>query len=104
MSRLIKLLFILLIFLSNNTFAQIGGRVKEVQNQKRLKRHIRRSSWVDRKWVPNKLKVVEPQKKLFFRHRTSNSKIKDKLQKDINRKRSRRRIRGNDVFHKRKYF
>jgi hypothetical protein len=104
MSRLLKLLFILLIFLSNTTFAQIGGKIKEVQNQKRLKRHIKRSGWVERKWVPNKLKVVEPQRKLFFRYKTSNSKIKEKIQKDINRKRIRRRIRGNDVFYKKKYF
>lgn len=104
MYRLLKLLFILLIFLSNTTLAQIGGKVREVKNQTKLKRHIRRSGWVDRKWVPNKLKVIEPQRKLFFRYRTSNSKIKEKIQKDINRKRIRRRIRGNDVFHKRKYF
>jgi hypothetical protein len=104
MSNLIKFLITILILISFNLHGQIGGKLRETKNQRKLAKHIRRSGWVERKWVPNKLKIIEPDRKLFKRYRTTNSKIKDKLQRDINYRRTKRRIRGNDVFHKRKYF
>ncbi|MCX8143590.1 MAG: hypothetical protein N3F62_04945 [Bacteroidia bacterium] len=40
---------------------------------------------------------------LFHRFRTKNKAFKDKLQARINKQRSRNRVRGNSIFHKKKY-
>ncbi len=40
---------------------------------------------------------------LFHRFRTKNKVFKDKLQARINKQRARKRVRGNNVFSKRKY-
>ena len=90
--------------MSLKNYAQIGGRFKEIRNQKKLAKHIKRGGWVIRPWVPNQLKTIEIERKLFTRYRTNNSKFKEKIQKNINLRRNRKRIRGNDVFYKKKYF
>lgn len=104
MKNLVKFIVLIITFFSLTSYGQTGGRFKETKNQKKLAKYIRRNGWQERSWVPNKLKIVESDKKLFKRYRTSNSKIKDKIQRDINYRRAKKRIRGNDVFHKRKYF
>jgi len=98
-----KLLLIILLLIPFLVQSQIGGRVREVQNQKKLKIRIRKSGWHYRKWEPNRLKVVESEKKLFYRHRTNNQKEKEKIQRKINKKRYRLLMRNRNSFTKRKY-
>ena len=98
-----KLLLIILLLIPFLVQSQIGGRVREVKNQKKLKIHIRKSGWCYRKWEPNRLKVVESEKKLFYRHRTNNQKEKEKIQKKINKRRYRLLMCNRNSFTKRKY-
>ena len=98
-----KLLLIILLLIPFLVQSQIGGRVREVQNQKKLKIRIRKSGWKYRKWEPNRLKVIESEKKLFYRHRTNNQKEKEKIQRKINKKRYRLLMRNRNSFTKRKY-
>lgn len=81
----------------------VGGRLREAQNQKTLRRTILKSGWKERKWQPNHLKHIELDRKLFFRHRTNNAKQKEIIQRNINKKRERKRLRQRNQFHKRKY-
>jgi len=98
-----KLLLIILLLIPSLVQSQIGGRVREVKNQKKLKMDIRKSGWKYRKWEPNRLKVIESEKKLFYRYRTNNQKEKEKIQKKINKRRYRLLIRNRNSFTKRKY-
>lgn len=99
-----KFIVLFLILFSNFIFSQnVGGRLKEVQNQRKLRRTIFHSGWTERKWQPNHLKHIEPERKLFFRHRTTNAKKKELIQRRINKKRERWRLRQRNKFHKRKY-
>ena len=99
-----KLLVLIFIILSNLFYSQtVGGRMKEIKNQRILRRTIFKSGWKDRKWQPNHLKKIELDRKLFFRHRTNNERQKEIIQRKINRKRERIRMRVRNQFHKRKY-
>ena len=58
--------------------------------------------WVYKPTRPGK-KQNREQHHLFTRYRTKNKKYKDGLQARINRERSKRRVRGNATFHRRRY-
>ena len=96
-------IILICLLLSFYSYAQIGGRVREKSNQRILKRHIFRTGWPDRKWVPNKLRHIELDRKLFYRHTTNTGRAKERIQKKINRDRARRRMRSRNSFAKRKY-
>ena len=101
MKRVLIIFFILFSFVLN---AQVGGRMKERKNQKRFLKHIARSGWHYKKTSPGKLQNHRREGiKLFRWNVTSNKRLKRKIQGKINNERARKRIRGNDVFHKRKY-
>ena len=98
-----KFIFFLLMTISFSISAQIAGKLKEVQNQKKLNKTIFKAGWKIRKNQPNYFKRTEPDRTLFFRHRTNNAKRIDRIQKRINKKRAKLRLRGRNQFHKRKY-
>ncbi len=83
--------------------SQVGGKLREVQNQHRLKRTIFKAGWKTRSNKPNYFRRTEPDRNLFFRLKTSKSKKYDRLQKKINKRRTRMRLRSRNQFHKRKY-
>lgn len=60
------------------------------------------SSWVYKPTKPGK-KQDREQPHLFTRFRTKNKKYKDGVSARQNASRSKKRVRGNAVFHKRKY-
>ena len=97
------ILLLILLFSSQIFSQQIGGKLKEVRNQHKLKRTILGAGWRTRNNQPNYFRRTEPDRTLFFRFRSSNGKRYDKLQKKINRKRAKMRLRGRNQFHKRKY-
>ena len=83
--------------------SQVGGKLREVQNQHKLKKTIFKAGWKTRVNQPNYFRRTEPDRKLFFRFRSANGKRYDKLQKTINKRRAKMRLRGRNQFHKRKY-
>lgn len=85
--------------LTSIIYAQSGGRMREKRNQKKLQGRIRESGWSYRKTPGRKSNDVN----LFQRNRTYGKRYRSKIQNRINKERARRRIRGNDVFAKRKY-
>jgi hypothetical protein len=129
-----KVLLIIVLFfglgISNDFYAQTGGRKREHRNQKRsgsifkrqrsagnadrfakgggrkgfIARLFRkdRPSWVYHATNPGK-KQNREQRYLFSRFRTKGKKYKDGIQAKQNSERSRRRVRGNSTFHHRKY-
>ena len=97
----IILIFLLFCFCGHS---QIGGRLREKANQHKLRRHIYWSGWPDRKWVPNKLRRIELDRKIFYRYVTRNGRIKERIQRKINKDRARRRMRSRNSFSRRKYF
>jgi len=84
--------------------AQSGGRMRENKNQKRLLKHIYKSGWSYKKTKPGKFQSEWREGRfLFKRNVTSGKQRKRKYQSKINNNRAKKRIRGNDVFYKRKY-
>ena len=99
-----NIFLLIFIFFSSVFFSQsIGGKLKEVQNQHKLKKTILKAGWRTRVNQPNYFRRTEPDKTLFFRFRSANGKRYDKLQKKINKRRTKMRLRGRNQFHKRKY-
>lgn len=97
------ILLLILLFSSTLFSQQIGGKLKEVRNQHKLKKTIWGKGFRTRTNQPNYFRRTEPDRTLFFRFRSPNGKRYDKLQKKINRKRAKMRLRGRNKFHKRKY-
>lgn len=84
--------------------AQVGGRMKERKNQKKFMRHIKMSGWHYHPTKPGKIQNHRREgRHLFYRTVTRNKDFKYKIQGRINRERSRKRVRGNVVFARRKY-
>ena len=99
-------LFFILILLSTCYYSQTGGKKKE--GIKTIKRGLFRkppktSPWIYRKTESGTIQNREFPK-LFKRYRTNGKKESSKILERQNRLRTKRRVRGNDVFHKRKYF
>ena len=100
---MIRYLFIFFIFISLSLGAQVGGRVKQHKNQRRLQK-ISNKTWHFQPTRPGKLQNHRREgRKLFTRNVTPGKKRKAKIQLRINSYRDRHRVRGNEVFHKRKY-
>lgn len=129
-----KLLVILVLLagigITNEVYAQTGGRKREHRNQRRsgsifkrqrsagnadkfargagrksfLARLFKkdRPAWVYHSTNPGRTQNRE-QRYLFSRFRTKGKRYKDGIQAKQNAERSRRRVRGNSVFHHRKY-
>jgi len=88
------------------TYSQTGGRKRErIRTAKRglFHRPLKTSPWIYRKTESGPIQNRELPK-LFKRYRTNGKKESSKILERQNRLRSKRRVRGNDVFHKRKYF
>jgi len=84
--------------------AQMGGRMKERKNQKRFQKHIFKSGWKYKPTRPGKLQSHRREGRFLFKRATTrNENYRFRYQQKINRERARRRVRGNNVFHKRKY-
>lgn len=97
------LLFIFLIFVSLGISSQTIGRIKQQKNQQRLQK-ISKNTWHFHPTRPGKLQNHRREgRNLFTGSTTSNKRRKDRIQHRINAYRFKHRIRGNEVFHKRKY-
>jgi hypothetical protein len=100
---MIRYLFILFMFISLSLSAQTGGRVKQRSNQRRLLK-ISNKTWHFNPTKPGKLQNHRREgRKLFTRSETRGGRQKARIQSRINSYRFRHRIRGNEVFHKKKY-
>lgn len=126
--RLNKLVLILTLFiftgLCTEINAQTGGRKREHRNQRRGSSKFRGAksagnadafarggrrgksrkggAWVYRT-TPSSKKMNKEQKYLFSRYRTKGRRQRDGILTSQNHERSKRRVRGNKVFHKRKF-
>jgi len=99
-----RFLIILFVLLSLAISAQVGGRMKERKNQKRFIKHIAKSGWHYNPTRPGKVQNYRREgRQLFHRNITRGKKFKYKYQAKLNRDRVRKRVRGNLVFHKKKY-
>jgi hypothetical protein len=101
-----KYLLLILLFISILSYSQTGGKKKE--GVKTIKRGLFRkppktSSWIYRKTESGTIQNREFPK-LFKRNRTIGKKESSKILERQNKLRAKRRVRGNKVFHKRKYF
>lgn len=97
------LMFIFLIFVSLGISSQVGGRVKQHKNQKRLQR-ISHNTWHFHPTRPGKLQNHRREgRNLFTGNITTGKKRKSRIQRRINLYRDKHRVRGNVVFSKRKY-
>jgi len=98
-----RYLFIFFFLISLGLSSQVGGRMREHKNQKRLQRISR--TWHFKPTKPGKLQNHWREgRHLYTRNVTSGKKRKQKVQNRINASRNRSRIRGNKVFSKRKYY
>jgi hypothetical protein len=131
LKKVLLIIFLLIGFgISNDYYSQSGGRRKEHRNQRRsgglFKRHRSagnadkfakgagrkgfiarlfkkdRPAWVYHTTRPGKVQNRE-QRFLFSRFRTKGKRYREGVLAKQNSERSRRRSRGNAVFHKRKY-
>jgi hypothetical protein len=125
----VVLILILSIFsgLVTDLFGQTGGKKREHRNQrrsgsskfrghsagnadafarggtnKRTSKKRKQSAWVYRP-TPTSKKQRKEQKFLFSRYRTKGKKYRDGILAKQSASRSSRRVRGNKVFHKRKF-
>ncbi len=101
-----KFFLLLILFLPIFAYSQTGGKKKE--GIKTIKRGLfhkppKTSPWIYRKTKSGSIQNREFPK-LFKRYRTNGKKESSKILERQNRLRTKRRVRGNDVFHKRKYF
>lgn len=84
--------------------AQVGGRMKERKNQKRIIVHSKKSGWNYRATKTGKPYNWRREGRWLFRRNLTKGKIsRERQQVKINNSRSKKRIRGNVVFSKRKY-
>lgn len=128
--KLKKIVLILLLTLFSGilseAYAQTGGRKREHRNQrkksskfggksagnadafarggtnKRTSKKSRAGVWVYRP-TPNSKKIHRETKHLFSRYRTKGKRYRDGILAKQNSARASRRVRGNKVFHKRKF-
>jgi hypothetical protein len=126
--RLNKLVLILTLFIFTGLYtemqAQAGGRKREHRNQRRGSSKFRGAksagnadafarggrrgknrkggAWVYRS-TPTSKKQRKEQKFIFTRYRTKGKRQRDGILASQNHDRSKRRVRGNKVFHKRKF-
>ena len=102
-----KIILIFLILFCFEGISQTGGRKLEKTNTVRrwrlLKKNPKTSPWIYQKTKTGPVQDRELPK-LFKRRRTNGEKENEKILKRQNKLRAKRRVRGNDVFHKRKYF
>jgi hypothetical protein len=99
-SKLIGVFLIMFLSLSS----QVGGRKLEKSNIIRRPHHKRTYvTWVYRKTKPGPIQEKE-QPKLFKWNVTSNKRWARRILYKQNKLRAKKRVRGNLVFHKRKYF
>jgi hypothetical protein len=100
-----KYILLILIVLPLLNYSQTGGKKKE--KSRTIKRGLfhkqpRTSPWIYRKTESGPIQNREFPK-LFKRKRTNGKRESSKILEKQNRLRAKRRVRGNDVFHKRKY-
>jgi hypothetical protein len=125
--RLKRLVLILTLFLFSGlvteVYSQTGGRKREHRNQRRGSSKFGKKSagnadafarggrrgksrkggaWVYRP-TPTSKKQRKEQKYIFTRYRTKGKRQRDGILASQNGERSKRRVRGNKVFHKKKF-
>ena len=110
--------------LVTNFYAQTGGKKREHRNQRRGSSKFRGAksagnadafarggkrgksrktgAWVYRP-TPSSRKMNKEQRFIFTRYRTKGKRQRDGILTKQNSERSHRRVRGNKVFHKRKF-
>lgn len=101
-----KYLLLILIVLPLLNYSQTGGKKRESSRTVRrggLFHKLKTSPWIYRKTESGPIQNRE-MPKLFKRHRTNGKRESSNILEKQNRLRAKRRVRGNDVFHKRKYF
>ena len=101
-----RIILFILITLPIFGYSQTGGKKKEgIRTIKRglFYRAPKTSPWIYKKTKPGTIQNREFPK-LFKRNRTFGKQEFSKILERQNRLRAKRRIRGNNVFHKRKYF
>ncbi len=99
-SKLIGIFLVMFLSLSSQT----GGRKLEKSNIIRRPHHKRTYvTWVYRKTKSGPIQEKE-QLKLFKWNITKNKRWTNKIIEKQNKKRAKTRVRGNLVFHRRKYF
>lgn len=101
-----KYILLILIVLPLLNYSQTGGKKKEKSRTVRIgglfHKQPRTSPWIYRKTESGPIQNREFPK-LFKRKRTNGKRESSKILEKQNRLRAKRRVRGNDVFHKRKY-
>ncbi|MBK7309607.1 MAG: hypothetical protein IPI93_02160 [Sphingobacteriaceae bacterium] len=125
MKRLVLILtFLFFTGLITEVYSQSGGRKREHRNQRRGSSKFRNGksagnadafarggkrgksrktgAWVYRP-TPSSKKMNKEQRFIFTRYRTKGKKQRDGILTKQNSDRSHRRVRGNKVFHKRKF-
>lgn len=97
------LIFIILCYIP--TFSQNGGRkLEKTKISTKRRKHVKgNTSWVYRKTESGPVQDRELPK-LFKRKKTRGGEENERIIKRQNNLRVKKRVRGNDVFHKRKYF
>jgi len=101
-----KYILLILISISLFSYSQTGGKKRESSRTARrggLFHKLKTSPWIYRETESGTIQNREFLK-LFKRHRTNGKRESSKILEKQNRLRAKRRVRGNDVFHKRKYF
>lgn len=98
------IIFGLFMLLFTISYSQVGERKKEGrQAHRNMNRQPKTSPWLYRKTKPGLLQDKEMVKLLKW-NITKNKKNYRAVQEKQNKLRAKRRVRGKDVFHKRKYF
>lgn len=97
------LFLIFILYFINPIFSQ--GRKREKSNvaHRNMRRHPKTSPWIYRKTSPG---IVQERElpKLFKWNITKNKRFNNKTIEKQNKQRTKNRVRGNMVFHRRKYF
>ena len=99
------IIFCLFMLLSLISYSQVGSRKKEKVHvvHRNTHRQPQTSPWLYRKTKPGLFQDKEMLKLLKW-NVTKNKKAYRAIQEKQNKLREKRRVRGSDVFHKRKYF
>ena len=102
-----KVLIFLVMIFSLQSISQTGGRKLEKTNTirrwKLFKKSPKTSPWIYRKTESGPVQKLE-MPKLFRRTRTNGQKQNEKIIERQKKLRAKKRVRGNSVFYKRKYF
>ena len=103
-----KIFLCIFMLLFSIYYSQAGDRKKETTESGRLihRRYLRQpktSTWIYRRTESGPIQNRE-MPKLFKRWVTNGEKESTIIKERQNRLRTKKRVRGNDVFHKRKYF